>query len=186
MTLHYYKYQLKVLDWGREMVNTSDSVMSRVDLRPGVGIGGHSMGGQATLFSSSYSNASSHDIKTAVMHHPYTHVFPAATVPFIVFTGDKDDLATPKEMAIRVFNTTGANPHRAFINKHGVDHDEPDVTGYNPLLAQFSAAWYKLYLENKTHEYGIDFREMIYGTGPKSVCGGGDGKMAQCVLKAPP
>jgi len=180
---HYYTYQLKVLEWGRMMANTSDAVMSRVDLSPGVGIGGHSMGGQATLFSASYSNASQHDIKTAVLHHPYTHEFPAATVPFIVFTGDEDTLATPKEMAGPIFNTSGANPIRGYVNKHGVNHDEPDITGYNPLLAQFSAAWYKLHLENKTTEHGINFEAMIYGTGKDSLCHGGDGKMVQCVMK---
>ena len=48
-------------------------------------------------------------------------------------------------------------------------------------MPQFTAAWFKLHLENKTHEFGYDFDSMIYGTNASSsVCGGGDGSMSQC------
>ena len=53
----------------------------------GYGVAGHSMGGQATVFSSSYGNATGHRIRAAVMHHAFTHDYPAPTVPFLAFTG---------------------------------------------------------------------------------------------------
>ena len=64
---HYYLEQLKVIDWIKAQP-ASSPFMSNLDLSNGVGVCGHSMGGQSTLFSSSY-NSTSHDIRAAVMHH---------------------------------------------------------------------------------------------------------------------
>merc|ERR1711871_503461 len=115
------------------------------------------------------------------MHHAYTHVFPAPTVPFLVFTGTKDSTAPPS-MAEGVFSAPGASRTRGLVNRIGASHHEPDVTDYNPLLPQFTAAWFKLYLEGKQHEYGIDFQDLLYGNGPHTLCGGGDGLMQNCSL----
>jgi hypothetical protein len=61
--------QLKALEWARAAAkNGSDPLLSKIDLTIGTGIAGHSMGGQATLFSSAY-GTKDHDIKAAVMHH---------------------------------------------------------------------------------------------------------------------
>ena len=55
------------------------------------------MGGQATLFSSSDATAvTSKDIRVAVMHHAYTHSYPAPVVPFLAFTSALDFLARPR------------------------------------------------------------------------------------------
>lgn len=81
---------------------------------------------------------------------------------------------------------------------------------YNPLLAQFTAAWFKVYLNKTpkdkvstkqsqkvwhlvmcdvyyavhapTHLQGTDFEEMLFGKTKDSLCGGGDGKMTKCEL----
>lgn len=77
-------------------------------------------------------------------------------------------------------------------------------SGFEPRLAFFVAAWTKLYvdgiraeavavdgapppshgarLENATRE--VDYREALYGGGPGSLCGGGDGEMTLCTMHA--
>lgn len=77
------------------MAAKNDSMFTKMNWGGGVGVIGHSMGGQASLFSSSY-NASTYNIKAAVMLHAFTHTYPAPKVPFIVFTGDKDTTAPAK------------------------------------------------------------------------------------------
>ena len=73
------------------------------------------------MFSSSYGNASAYDIKAAVMHHAYTHSYPAPQIPFLAMTGSKDTTASPK-MTESYYRAEGANPHRGFVNKEGADH----------------------------------------------------------------
>jgi len=71
-----------------------------------------------------------------------------------------------------------------YVNKLLADHSEPDVERYNPLLPQFTAAWFKVYLERRPVQYGIDFHDMLFGTGTTSLCTGGDGDMARCEVHA--
>lgn len=65
-------------------------------------------------------------------------------------------------------------------------HHEPDITSLDKngiqLIAQFSAAWFKLYLDQTPVDFGIDFNGMIYGTGVSGVCAGGDGEMTTCTI----
>jgi hypothetical protein len=139
------------------------------------------MGGQATVFSSSLKNASDFNIRAAVMHHAYTHVFPAPTIPFLAFTGTKDTTAPPS-MAEGFFSAPGAFHTRGLVNRIGATHHEPDTSDYNPLLPQFTAAWFKLYLVGKTQEFGVDYDSLIYGSAKHSLCGGGGGAMANCTV----
>jgi len=176
---NYYTNQLKAIDWARELASTDDPVFRALDLTAGAGIAGHSMGGQATLFSSSGHNATKHDIRAAVMLHAFTHSFATPTVPYLVFTGDKDKTAPPEKMAAPIFNSTRALS-RGYVNRKGAIHDEPDSRAYNPLLPQFVASFFKLFLGNASSEFGLDFDEMIFGNGTDSLCGGGDGLLVQC------
>jgi hypothetical protein len=50
------------------------------------------------------------------------------------------------------------------------------------MLAMFTVAWFKLFVDETPVWQGHDFRGMIYGTGEDSVCGGGDGKMGNCTI----
>ena len=179
----FYTQQLRAITWARAQAAEARTPepFAELDVAAGAGIAGHSMGGQATLFSASGSNASSFDIRAAVMMHAYTHVFPAPEVPFLAFTGTKDTTAPPS-MASGFYNAPGAATVKGLANREGATHHEPDVTDYNPLLPQFTAAWFKLHLEHKRSEHGIDFHALIYGNSSKSLCGGGAGKMAACAL----
>ena len=69
---HYFYEQLKTLDWAHTML--SDPAFAHLNLRDGVAIAGHSMGGQATLFTSAY-NASDYDVRAAAYHHAWTEDF---------------------------------------------------------------------------------------------------------------
>lgn len=176
----YYRTQLRALEWARAMAR-QPGPFAELELSHGVGIAGHSMGGQATVFSSSIRNATDFDIRAAVMHHAYTHVFPAPKIPFLVFTGTEDTTAPPA-MANGIFSAPGANGTRGLVNRIGATHHEPDVLSYNTLLPQFTAAWFKLHLEGKQTEYGVNFEDLIYGDGTHTLCGGGGGQMANCTL----
>ena len=105
---NFYLQQLKGIDWAKNMTAARDPMFTKINWAGGVGIAGHSMGGQATLFSSSYSNFTQYNIKAAVMHHAYTHTYPAPKVPFIVFTGARDTTAPARPMAEKIYATTQA------------------------------------------------------------------------------
>ena len=68
------------------------------------------------------------------------------------------------------------DPHarQDFNDKH-----EP----YNPLLAQFVVAWFKLYLDRVNSSHGVDWDALIYGSDADALCGGGDGAMERCETK---
>ena len=186
---HYYQQQLKVIEWIQAQPNDLTTLPFHIDFTHGVGIAGHSMGGQATLFSSSDNNASTHNITAAVMHHAFTHTYPAPAVPFLAFTGEEDIVAYPSYTE-RFFYAKGPVhvAAKGLIYRTEADHFEPEdpffpfYNSFNPLVAQYTAAWFKLYLENKTIEFGIDFHDLIYGTNSSSVCKG-DGAMVKCEMK---
>mmetsp|Transcript_22367 Transcript_22367/g.65615 ORF Transcript_22367/g.65615 Transcript_22367/m.65615 type:complete len:208 (-) Transcript_22367:284-907(-) len=153
-----------------------------INVSAGVGVAGHSMGGQATIFSAAY-NGSSHRIQAAAMHHAYTHSYPAIpSVPFLLFTGTHDAVAPPR-FAQRQYDASSANPRRGLVNKDGADHHEPSMH-YNPFLALASAAWFKVYLDG-TPDAPLGpttAEQLLFGAGGASLCGGGDGRMAKCVM----
>lgn len=175
---HYYFEQLKVIEWVKAQMGSlkPPDFTLNLNFNEGVAIAGHSMGGQATLFSSSY-NSSDYNIKAACLHHPYTHNFPAPTVPFVVFTSEGDTTAPVEPMATGIFNAPGGAKIRGIVDKIDTDHHEPDMLNYNPLIGQFTAAWLKIYLDNTPQADGFDYEEMVFGASAISLCGGGDGAM---------
>lgn len=171
---HYYLEQLKTI----EFFSTTAAAGVPVNTSA-VAVAGHSMGGQASLFSASNASAiGAHRIKAAALHHAFTHEYPAALVPFLAFTGTLDFTAPPA-MAQSIFDASGASSTRGLVNKRGVDHHEPS-THYNPALALFTVAWFKLHVDGVASSEGMAWDELIYGTGGDSLCGGGDGEMQQC------
>lgn len=113
--------QLLTIDWARSPAAAAANLPINTSL---VAVAGHSMGGQATLFSAAY-NATSHRIKAAALHHAFTHEYPAIpSIPHLIFTGT-DDTTAPPYMANNIFNAKGAFPSRGLLNKAGAKHDEP-------------------------------------------------------------
>ena len=176
---NYYKQQLLAIEEARRAHRAGEPIFARINFTGGVGIAGHSMGGQATVFSAARELAREHEIRAAVMHNAYTHVFPRVDVPSLIFTGTEDDTATPLMSEELYGNLTSGLP-AGLANKEGTGHHAPDLLGYDPLIAQFTAAWFKLHLDGVSSQYGHDFAEMIQGRGAESLCGGGFGRMASC------
>ena len=185
----FYLEQLKALEWAKNQSTNptnpqAHAIFKTINHKVGYGIGGHSMGGQATLFSSSYNNATQHNIKCAVFHHPYTHQYPAPHVPFLAFTGTWDVVAPP-DMVHQFFDNAakaGTAPNRGLVNKKDATHVEPLWWPSVPKLAKFSAAWFKIHLEQVDKQDGIDYNDLIYGSSNTSLCGGGDGAMEECIV----
>jgi len=163
----FYKEQLKALKWAQNPSNASaKNILNSINHTYGYGIVGHSMGGQATLFSSSYLNASNNNIKAAVMQHAYTHEAPSPTIPFLAFTGSYDTIATPS-MTHAFFDAaakSGKAKHRGYVNKKDASHLEPIVWPQVPSLAKYTVAWLKIYLEKVegVQDFSIDIEIKHY------------------------
>lgn len=192
-----------VIDWAAEQAAAGHPIFSLANFSLGVGLSGHSMGGGATLAGSQEEVASKHNIVAAVMLHPYTANLQQDTantqkaptwyedppsIPFLAFTGDTDTTAD-MGMSEAFYNASSAELPRGIVEKTGeyATHQEPSNwhnwnEPYNPYLAQFVAGWFKLYL--KSADVGSDgvqsWDDLIFGDGPESLCGGGDGEMVWC------
>jgi hypothetical protein len=184
----YYKEQLKAVDWARQEAANGNEVFANLDAAGAAGIAGHSMGGQSTLFSSSYSNATDHNIGSAALHHAFTHEYPGPSVPFFAFTGQLDYIALPRQ-TYAFFDAEDAHKTKCLSDKQDAGHFEPEDDwqpwpSYNPLVPQYTASFFKIHLEDKKTEFGIDFWELLYGTEEDSICGGANGDMNKCDMRA--
>ena len=59
------------------------------------------------------------------------------------------------------------------------------ASGYRPELALYMAAWFKVHLDAEdlmqyNSSLALDFRALLTGDGPQSLCGGGDGEVTLC------
>jgi len=120
------------------------------------------------------------------MHHAFTHEFPAPQVPFLAFTGGLDYVAWPS-MTKDFYSKDSDVSQKGIVDRTEANHFEPEDNwqpwdSYNPLVPQFTAAWFKLTIEKKREEFGIDFYELIFGTSKASICNGGDGYMNTCEM----
>lgn len=131
------------------------------------------------MFSSGGGNPEQHNIKAAVMHHAYTHTYQAPTVPFLAFTGTTDVIA-PASMTHSFYNKAASTLPRGYVNKAGAGHMEPN---WNPAdITQFTVAWFKVFLDHKPQDGGVDYEALLFGSGRDSLCHGGDGSMKECAL----
>jgi len=176
----WYGEQLKVIEWAKNMSNggSSDPVFSTIDWEAGVGIAGHSMGGQATTMSASSACAKKWDIRAAALVHPEIGALPWGntgtniSIPVAAFTSSGDNLCPPSttETTMAAFNATaqGKTLPSAFRNIVGWSHLEPVLGAVfeNPLLATYTAAWFKIHLNADRGAY----YDLIYGTGQDSLC----------------
>lgn len=174
----WYGEQLKTIEWARNMTAAHDPVFATIDWSVGVGAAGHSMGGQATTMSASAACATKYDIRAAALHHPEIGALPwgntgvNVSVPVAAFTSSGDNLCTAATCAatMAAFNssTQAATLPSAYRNVQGWSHLEP-VLGEvfeNPLLATYTAAWFKVHLNGDRTTY----YDLLYGTGPDALC----------------
>lgn len=185
----YYKQAQKVIDWAKAEAAKGHPVMSLANFSRGVGVTGHSMGGESTLRNSQAPEYQHHGIIAAVMLHPYIYNKGSTPpeIPFLAFTGDADTTA-PMAMSEKFYDAADAGLPRGLVEKVGATHQEPSdyedkKEPYNPYMAQFVAGWFKLYLDGETKSEGVDWDDLIFGSGGNSLCGGGDGDMKRCETK---
>jgi pimeloyl-ACP methyl ester carboxylesterase len=169
-----------VIEWAKNMTNggSADPVFATIDWAAGVGIAGHSMGGQATSMSANAACAKKWDIKAAALVHPEIGTLPWGntgsniSIPVAAFSSSGDHTCPPAttETTMAAFNATkqGKTLPSIYRNVEGWSHLEPVMGAVfeNPLLSTWTAAWFKIHLN---HDRG-EFFDLIYGTGPDSLC----------------
>jgi dienelactone hydrolase len=114
---------------------SSDPVFTTNDWEAGVGIAGHSMGGQVTTMSASSACAKKWDIRAAALVHPEIGALPWGntgtniSIPVAAFTSSGDNLCPPSttETTMAAFNATaqGKSLPSAFRNIVEWSHLEP-------------------------------------------------------------
>jgi hypothetical protein len=174
---------LKIIDWAQNMTKIGeDPLFSLINWDVGVGVTGHSMGGQATTIVSSAPCAEKWNIKAVALHHPaepetiYGNLGENISVPLIGFTSSGDGI-WPDTDAIMKANTFRPSAYR---NEVGWSHEEPNgrpdkgLQWENPYLATFTAAWFQVYLNGDTGEY----YDLIFSDADTSLCKHAD--MVEC------
>jgi len=171
----YYGEQLKAIEYAKNESAAGDDVFSLVDWSTGVGISGHSMGGQATTITASDACAKQWNIKAAALHHPADGKTPAGnigvnvSIPLAAFTSSGDSIWPETH---DIYYNSSMTP-KVYRDQTGFSHLEPllivnAVGTYNPWLATMTAAWFKVYLNGAAT--GM-WHDMIYDkTSPTSLC----------------
>ena len=164
----------------------------------GVGIAGHSMGGQATALAACYACANKYGIVAAALHHPApgalaggTHNIGAnITVPTAVFTSGGDNICPASGtratyMAMNDSLPAGSLFPRMYRNLEGSSHLEPVLLPpiENPLLATYTAAWFKVHQQRQRNG---TYYDLLYGSkgGEDQICK--HDKMVECEVVGEP
>jgi len=158
----YYQQQLKLIEWTGTQRN--DSILQFIDHEAKHGLFGHSRGGQATVDALEF--AVEYNISAAVILHPapLSKAVGNITVPLAAFTGTRDGCCG--EAIARPIYEAASTP-KAYANMVNARHTEPNL--FFPRWTAYTAAWFKIHLNNDTSY----FHDLIYGSDPKSLCGGG-------------
>lgn len=173
----WFGEQLKTIEWARNQTSnaTGDAVFRTIDWDAGVGIVGHSMGGQATSLSASPACASRWGVRAAVLHHPYDGSLPGGgnlgvnvSVPVAAFTSSGDPIWPDTQALMAAANASAFAVPRAYRDLTGSSHLEPVLVPpiENPFLATFTAAWFKVFLVG---DRGFWY-DLVFGSGPDSLC----------------
>lgn len=170
----WFGEQIKAISMSRDLASSGDSIFGSINWDVGIAIAGHSMGGQATAWAAHKNCTQQWDIKTAAIHHGvYGTTNEMIGVPVIAMGGTSDASITLKTKD--VFTKSPIYP-KVFRDIVGGPHTEP-VLSPNPLLATYTAAWFKYTLgldeDNKYHD-------MIFGNNADSLCNSQE--MNECIL----
>jgi len=161
----WFGEQLKAIEWAKQQ---DDKVLNLVDWNYGVSIAGHSMGGQATAWAAHSNCTTQYNIKAAAVHHGvWGTTNDQIGVPLAAFgsTGDASISMKTKQM----FDQSPVYP-KIWRYLKGSSHLEPvtEPPAENPLLATFTAAWFKY---NIGQDPDGTFHDMIFDTtDPDSMC----------------
>ena len=161
----FYEEQLKTIEFARN--SSTDPVLRAVNWDPTVGVGicGHSMGGQATVRSAAAEHTSLYNIRAAALHHPEVdNGGSSISVPLAAFTGDADHIC-PASETHTIYDPAPAP--KTLRNQKGANHLEPVLIPpiEDPLLAKYTAAFFRAVLLKDGAAHA-----QFYGNGTSSLC----------------
>eukprot|EP01079_Euglenida_sp_SAG-EU17-18_P011725 gene11725-320_t len=154
--------QLQTLDWAKNM--SSSVPLSSINWTAGAGIAGHSMGGQSTAAANCKACTEKWGVKAAVLHHAASGQVEGhnlginASVPTAAFTSTGDGIWNETR---QIYYAMPSNLPRVYRDEKGWSHLEPVLWPpiENPLLATFTAAWFKIFLSGDKGQ----FFDMVFG-----------------------
>ena len=182
----YYGETLKVIEWS----HLSTSVVNRlIDFSHGIGIAGHSMGGQSTALAATDRCVEEWNITSAALHHPAmgdSKDFPdhniannISKVPLAAFTSSGDHLCNAS-YSLKYVDDSPTTELKLYRNLVGWSHLEPVMHAWgteNPFLATFTAFWFQAtMLQNETAR---DY--LVNSSNKDSLCN--YAPMAQCFVR---
>lgn len=181
----WFGEQLRAIEFAQNQSKTSDPIFAMMDSAAGVGIAGHSMGGQATSWAA-HENCTSHwNIKAAAVHHGVTATNNTKIgVPLAAFGGTLDSWIS--QMTKDMFVKSPVYPKMwRYITGASSTHLEPVLLPplENPLLATYTAAWFKVFLGQDPDNY---WSSMLFNkSNANYLCN--SQKMKECIVeqKAP-
>eukprot|EP00928_Gymnodinium_smaydae_P002607 TRINITY_DN10934_c0_g2_i1.p1 TRINITY_DN10934_c0_g2~~TRINITY_DN10934_c0_g2_i1.p1 ORF type:complete len:220 (+),score=22.25 TRINITY_DN10934_c0_g2_i1:78-662(+) len=161
---NFYKEQTKVIDWAKSRaLSPVEGVYA--DFSNGVGVAGHSMGGQAAMYSASYKGHQ--DIRAAVLLTPYSQPWEIMKMkkPFLIFSSNADKIA-PFWMSKKMYDKGIGNP-KGLVNQPNKSHGAPLHEWW--WYARPAAAWLLKFLRpSETGSWKGDLewlRKAPYGYG---------------------
>lgn len=104
------------------------------------------------------------------------------SIPTAAFTSSGDSIWPETNAIMAALNNSNPTFPIAYRDVTGFSHLEPVLIPpiENPYLATFTAAWFKVFLENDTGYW----QDLVFGTGPDSLCK--HANMTQCyILNSP-
>lgn len=178
----WFGEQLRAIEWAQNQTKAGDSIFEMLDMNSGVGVAGHSMGGQATAYSAHENCTSKWNIKAAAVHHGVTAVTNHNIgVPLAGFGGVLDEWIS--DMTKEMFEQSPVYP-KLWRDIRGLSstHLEPllEAPLLNPLLGTYTAAWLKIHLRQDPDKYwhGLIFDE----SNADYLCN--SQSMQECIVKS--
>jgi len=185
----YYGESLKTIEWAR---NSGSNVTLPINWTTGVGIAGHSMGGQSTTIAASSKCSQEYDIRAGVIHHPangelshgqFGNIGENVSIPMAAFTSSGDGIWNETYGIWNAMNGTSIN--KIYRDVKGFSHLEPVLSPpiENPYLATYTAAWFAIYLKGEKNANDESF-QLIYGNRSDSICNYSE--MVKCIIGRAP
>lgn len=176
---NFYFEQYRTIECAKALAGTSP-VFNKTDFER-VGIAGHSMGGQATMFSGADLEfaPSDYNIKAAVLHNAFGTQAEQLTVPFLAYTGTLDFTARP--FMTRLFYDLATVTPRGYVEATAGTHNGLRDGDAMKEVGLFTAAFLKVQVSGeRVSEAGFDYYAHIFGDEAGSLCNGGHGAMRRC------
>jgi len=181
----WFGEQLKSIEWAQNQTDAEDKILSMVDWEAGVGISGHSMGGQSTTWAAHDDCAAQWNIKAAVIHHGAggnigwkgNGAVNITKTPLAAYTSSGDGCC--ERPTKEDYDAAPVRP-KVYRDIQGSSHLEPvlEPPAENPLLATYTAAFFKIYLNGDSDSY---YKMIFDETSDDYICK--SQKMKECIVE---